>query len=98
MLGTKRILVDGPEARVRAAVLETVGKYCQELPPFRLNCQIPFAVSAAVTAMPRRAPSVSLTELPPSPDRTADTSCPGLLTGFSKIVGKVELVPASVGD
>ena len=40
-LGTKRIRVLASEASVSAAEVETVGKFCQLLPPFKLNCQVP---------------------------------------------------------
>src|SRR5438046_1452382 len=72
-------------------------KFCHVPPPLRLNCHVPLVWSAAVIAMPWCEPDVSLIGEPPNPARTAETNRPEFDDGFSRIEGKLEFVPASVG-
>src|SRR4029077_19020693 len=55
--GTNRIRVRASAASRRAVVAEVEPKAFQLVPPFVENCQVPFTASAAVTAIPSRAPA-----------------------------------------
>src|SRR5207302_1895358 len=93
VLGMNRTEVLASAASNCAAESESVPKSVHVEPPSVENCQIPYVVSAAVTAMPLAAPgSASLT----SPESSVDTNVPLLDVSFSSICDR-SLVPYKTG-